>query len=172
MGNEHLKENNFGTLPSQETLYSETCKALVNYSAAILKVRTLSIAQGVAIAVAAGFMVKEGLWSYALGAAIAGILLTLTLWHAHRVYYAHLDSFLAVACALEQHWNLRCESERVWSNYFKLGGQQIQGPWTRYLEKRETRSNSEIWRFWLKNGVFIFLCVMLLVIAWHTSQAV
>ena len=62
--------------------YDQGCAALLNYSQALLRVRTLAIAQGIATAAGAGYLTNQGLLFESIvvscfGLALTGVLLAL-----------------------------------------------------------------------------------------------
>lgn len=97
--------------------YDQGCAALLNYSQALLRVRTLAIAQGIATAAGSGYLTNQGLLLESIVVSCFGLALTGILLALHENYYRHFN------CILQ--WVVDSEHS--------TGG----GPWTAYQASRK-----------------------------------
>lgn len=124
--------------------YEEACEARRLYSNHVKEVRTVSIAQG--IAVLGGVVYLEGQAHYfeSMAAIVLGFFLTITLWAMHKLYFDH---------------------SMVMQDYISEVLEKKNGPWTNHIASRNKRLRGKIKYRLFKHGVFILLAVSLITMA-------
>lgn len=123
-----------------ESLYGEGAQALRHYSAAILNIRNVAIAQGFAVLTAEAYLMTENQWTLLVGATVFGVCLTVVLcalqWNCKRYF----DAMLPAVVALE---SKSCSG--------------IPGPWTTYHSIKTSPRRWARYRLPTLHGLFFLL---------------
>lgn len=127
-------------MSGKEALYTETCNALRHYSICIMNMRTLVVAQGLALLSAAGYTSKfdNPLFFYLVIG--FGILFTLTLQSQQKNYLGDFEIHLGIVAELEE----------------ELGNGTKGGSWKKYKEERHEhlRKKKSPFRLLIESGPY------------------
>jgi hypothetical protein len=112
-------------------VYKEGCSAFRHYSSAALNIRLSSIAQGVVMMTAVGFLIKEDSLEFAQYASGFGLLFTVALMFLHENYQRKCSLFIAATSLIEicpdvidQHFGCMDEMVRRWKSLAKNSAQR------------------------------------------------
>lgn len=122
--------------------YAEGCNALRLYSAGVLQMRILTVAQGIVLLTIIGLLLKNGKMTLALSAATFGILFTCLLWALQRNYWLHFSAILNRVTEIESH---------------RASTGMYDGPWTEYSKQRRLRHSLLRWYLSAVQGPFLLL---------------
>ena len=86
-------------------VYKEGCATFRHYSSAALNIRVSTIAQGVVLMTAVGFLLKEGLLEYARYAAGFGFFFTFILLFLHENYQRKCSLFIVRTSDIEKNFS-------------------------------------------------------------------
>lgn len=128
--------------------YEEGCATLRHYSEALRNIRTLTIAQGLAVLYSVANLAKENKLVLSLLTAIFGIVLTVILHQLHRLYLHHVKAVAAYIIDLEES--------------LKESG----GPWAAIEAKRAEFLTKKV-RFALEHAIFVLLILSLMSIIFY-----
>ncbi len=134
--------------PSTQEKYKEACETARFYAECIVNVRALTIAEGLAVVGAAGYLSKDGLHAYASAVAVFGLLLTYVLYAFHRSYVAYFSALLKYIVQTENGV----------------------GPWSEYNRERDVMRKSILYRLTHLYGAITVIAVTLAVlIVWNVA---
>ena len=128
--------------------YTEGCHALRHYSLGVLRVRTITIVQGLALLAAAGYFVREHERFYAMAIALFGLAFTAVLNRLQSNYWRHFEAVLSYITTLEA---------------LHPGGVSP-GPWSAYGGQREDRFSRRSWRVLTIHGPYLLLLAALVAV--------
>ena len=130
---------------SVETLYNEACQTIRHYATHIKMLRLLTVAQGIVITSAVGFLVDNNQPVLIICASTFGLLLTFMLYSFYRHYMNMAENLADYIRNLEREFS-----------------KELSGPWVKLIEVR-----SQFWskwrvRFFCNHALFVLLGLMML----------
>lgn len=141
------RKEDHSTLPYKEkwaSYYEQACEARRLYSTHVKDIRTVSIAQGIAVLGGVVYLEGQHLYLEAIAGIVLGFLLTLTLWSMHKVYFDH---------SMEM------------QNYISHALENKNGPWTNHIASRNKRLSGKFRYNLFQHGVFLLLALSLMTVA-------
>ena len=132
--------------PTLSEKYTDAGNSLRHYSGCVLKVRSMTIVQGLIVLGAEAVLYSKGEFFYLLIVTIFGLIFTFILYLVHTVYIQDFESIL--------NWVVETEGES--------------GPWMNYNMVRNNRLGKTHTNTFFHYGVFVLLgfsCFSILVMA-------
>jgi hypothetical protein len=140
---------------STEAFYAETSHALRHYSELCFRTRALTVAQGLVVLGAAGYLTSRSLFFESSCSAVFASVLSFVLWGLHANYYGHFDAMLEKAVELE----------RI------LGNDNLAGPWRLYDNRRKRIRQRAVGAYRYHYGTFILVMVSSVLLIGYNAVA-
>lgn len=135
----------------ESKIYEESCTAFRHYSNAVMNIRMLVFAQGLAILTASGYFISSKDYVGIFLTCIFGMSFTIVLAMLQRNYYNHANNILNLILSIEE------------DGY---------GTWSVYAKGKDERNSSSIHKnLFVYAPYLLFLMAFIVVLIWGVVKA-